>query len=166
MISPELIRRYPFFAGLNMDQINKLSKLANEEIVETGHYFFHDDEELDYFYLAVEGAVAIVFELPERDVEHKISDQFMRKLKTKDVVISTVSPGDVFGWSGLIPPYTATAGSKALTPCRVITFNRKEIVELFNEDCEFGYLMTQKAAQVIRERLRDFRIESLAFVAQ
>jgi CRP-like cAMP-binding protein len=164
MISPELLRRYPFFAGLNMDQINMLSKLANEEIVEPGHYFFHENEALDSFFLDVEGAVAIVFELPERDVDHKISDQFMRKLKTKDVVISTVSPGDVFGWSGLVPPYTATAGAKALTPCRVIAFDRKEIVAIFDKDCEFGYLMTQKAAQVIRERLHDFRIESLAFV--
>jgi hypothetical protein len=36
---------------------------------------------------------------------------------------------------------------------------------LCDEDHEFGYLMTQKVAQVIRERLRDMRIESLAEVA-
>jgi len=165
MISPEYIRRYPFFAGLSTDQINTLAQVAEEQIVETEHFFFHEDVKLSHFYLAVEGAVAIVFELPERDVDHSISDQFMRKLKTKDVVISTVGPGDVFGWSGLIPPFTATAGAKALTPCRVIAFDREEIMAIFEKDVNFGYLMTQKAAQVIRDRLRDFRIESLAFVA-
>jgi hypothetical protein len=33
----------------------------------------------------------------------------------------------------------------------------------FDEDCQFGYIMTQKAAQVMRDRLHDMRIESLAY---
>ncbi len=162
MISPEILRRYPFFARLAPEQINVLAKMAKEETVETEHIFFREEEDLDHFYLVLEGAVAIVFELPERDVEHKISDQFARKLQTRDVVISTVGPGEVFGWSGLVPPHKATAGSKAVTPCRVVAFDCKALLKAFDEDCSFGYIMTQKAAQVIGERLRDLRIESLA----
>ena len=85
MISAELIRRYPFFAGLDLEQINKLAKLGTEEIVEEGHYFFHEDNDLDKFFVNLEGAVGIVYEVPERDVEHKVADQFARKLKTKDI---------------------------------------------------------------------------------
>jgi len=43
MISAEVIRRYPFFGGLTLKQINALAKLGKEEIVEVGHYFFHED---------------------------------------------------------------------------------------------------------------------------
>ena len=82
MISPELIRRYPFFAGLSGEQIRLIADLADEEIVETGHYFFHEGEALDGFYLALEGAIALVIELPDRQVSHRISDQFTRKLST------------------------------------------------------------------------------------
>jgi CRP-like cAMP-binding protein len=149
-----------------MDLISVLAKSATEEMVETGHFFFHEDEDLSEFYLALEGAVAIVFELPERGVEHKVSDQFTRKLQTRDVVVSTVGPGEMFGWSGLVPPHKATAGAKAVTPCRVVAFDCKELLKVFDEDCGFGYLMTQKAAQVIRARLRDVRIESLAQFAE
>jgi CRP-like cAMP-binding protein len=162
MITPELIRRYPFFAGLSEDQIRTIGKLADEEIVETGHYFFHEDDHLDRFYLALEGAIALVIELPDRAVEHRISDQFTRKLSTTDVVISTVGPGDVFGWSGLVPPHSAIAGAKALAPARVIKIDCEALLKIFEEDYSFGYRMTQKAAQGIRERLHDLRIESLA----
>ena len=165
MISPEVLRRYPFFARLSFDQITTLAKLADEDTVEAEHFFFREDEELNNFYLLLEGAVAIVFELPEREVEHKISEQFMRKLQTKDVVVSTVGPGDVFGWSGLIPTNKASAGAKALTPCRVVAFNCEKLLEVFEKDTNFGYIMVQKAAQVISERLRDLRIESLATIA-
>ena len=148
MVSPELLRRYPFFAGLDMDQITILAKAAEEMRVEEGHYFFHEGDELDHFYLMVEGAVAIVIELPEQD---------------KEVVISTIGPGEVFAWSGLVPPHQATASGKAMTSCRVVAFDCRELREEFEKDCRFGYLMMQKAAQVIRQRLRDTRIQSLAY---
>lgn len=162
MVSTELLRRYPFFGGLGREHLNTLAKMSDEITVEPDGYFFHEEDELDHFYIILEGAAAIVFELPERDVKHKIADQFARELKTKDVVVSTVGTGDIFGWSGLVPPYKATAGAKALTRCRAIAVGSKELVALFEEDYRFGYVMTQKAAQVIRDRLRDLRIESLA----
>ncbi len=164
MISPELIRRYPFFAGLSHDHIVTLAKVADELTVETGYYFFHEGDELERLYLVVEGAVAIVIEVPAQDVEHELSGQLTGELKTSDVVISAVGPGEVFGWSALVPPHQATTSGKATTPCRVIAFDCQELLSIFEDDCLFGYLMTQKIAQVVRDRLRDMRIESLAHV--
>lgn len=166
MVSTELLRRYPFFAGLSRDHLNTLAKVSDEMTVEADEYFFHEEDLLEHFYIVLEGAAAIVFKLPERDVQHKIADQFAREFRTKDAVLSTVGTGDIFGWSGLVPPYKATAGAKAITPCRVIAVGSKELVSVFEEDCRFGYLMTQKAAQVIRDRLRDLRIESVAFAVE
>ena len=166
MVSTELLRRYPFFSGLSRDNINTLAKISDEINFEADQYFFHEEEELNHFYLILEGAAGIIFKLPERDVKHSISEQFARDLKTRDLVLSTVGSGDVFGWSGLVPPYKATAGAKAITPCRVIAIGSQELVGFFEEDYQLGYLMTQKAAQVIRERLRDLRFESLAFITK
>lgn len=163
MVSPELIRRYPFFAGLSRDQIKVLAEAAEEETVEAGHYFFHEGETLPCFCIALEGAIAVVIELPARGVEHKLSDQFSRQLQTEDVVVSTVGPGETFGWSALVPPHKATAGVKATTAARVIHFHADKLLRAFEEDCEFGYLMMQKVAQVVRDRLRDTRIQSLSY---
>jgi CRP/FNR family cyclic AMP-dependent transcriptional regulator len=161
MISPELLRRYPFFAGLSHDQIVKLAKVGNELPVDAEHYFFHEGETLDCFNLVVEGAVAIVIEVPDQGVEQKLAGQLTGELQTKDVVVSAVGPGEVFGWSGLVPPHKATTSVKATTPCRVIAFNCQELLQAFDDDCRFGYVMMQKTAQIIRDRLRDIRIESL-----
>ncbi len=166
MVSPELIRRYPFFAGLAYDHILKLAEVADEQTVETGHYFFHEGDELGSFYLVLEGAVAIVVEVPDRDVEQEFSGQLTGKLKIKDVTTSTVRTGDIFGWSGLIPPHKATAAVKAIMPCRVLAFNSRELWQLFEDDCRFAFVMTLKGAQVIRERLRNMRIETLAHLVE
>ena len=44
MVSPEIIRRYPFFSGLSMEHINKLAKAAEEQIVDPERFFFHEED--------------------------------------------------------------------------------------------------------------------------
>lgn len=162
MISPEMIRRYPFFAGLNHDYVGTLAKLADEVSVDAGHCFFHEGDELKKLYLVIEGAVALFVQVPDRDKEQPLSGQLTGNLSTKDVTVSTVGTGGVFGWSALIPSHEATAGAKALTPCRAIALDCEDLRPMFEQDRELAYLMTLKAAQIVRGRLRDIHIETLA----
>jgi CRP-like cAMP-binding protein len=150
MVSPELIRRYPYFSGLTADQIVALAKSAEELAVSGGHYFHHEGDELKFFYLILEGEVNLISTLPQ---------------KGREVVVSTLGSGDVFGWSALLPPHSATAVAKAAVPTRLVAFDCQELLAKFEEDCRFGYLMMQKTAQLIRERLNDLRIETMAYTA-
>ncbi|MCP4358986.1 MAG: Crp/Fnr family transcriptional regulator [Chloroflexi bacterium] len=161
MVSPELLRRYPFFAELEHKHIVALAKLAKEENVDVGYVFFNEGDELDKFYIVLEGAVSIFVQVPDPNETQNVSGQLMGDLKTKDIIISTVGTGNVFGWSALIAPHHASSGAKALIPCHVIVFDTSKFNELFKEDCVFGFRMMQKAAQVVRERLRDMQMESL-----
>ena len=162
MISPELIRRYPFFAGLNHDYVGTLAKVADEVSVEAGHCFFREGDELKKLYLVVEGAVGLVIQVPDRDKEQPLSGQLTGKLTTKDITVSTVGTGGVFGWSALIPSHEATAGAKALTPCRAIALDCEELRTVLEQDRNLAFSMTLKAAQIVRGRLRDICIETLA----
>jgi CRP-like cAMP-binding protein len=147
MISPELLRRYAFFGGLSMEQIVFLADTASELSVEADHTFFHEEDVLDFCYLLLEGEVAILIELPE---------------KNRDIVISSIKEGDMFGWSALLPPFVATAATRTEIACRVLAFDCRQIRQKFEEDHLFGYIMTQRIAQVMRDRLQGMRIESLA----
>jgi CRP-like cAMP-binding protein len=162
MISPEILRRYPFFGGLDHDQLVTLASSAHEESVEEDHYFFHESDPLEYLYLIVEGSAAVVIEIPTEGAHQTVADQYARQLKTTDIVISALGPGEVFSISSLMPPYTATAGTRATTPCRVAAFNAAHLRQAFEDDCRLGYLMSQKAAQALRERLQGLRMESLS----
>jgi CRP-like cAMP-binding protein len=149
MVSPELLRRYAFFGGLEIEHIDALARAADELTVDTGQFFFHEGDELDHCYVLLEGEVEVLTELPEKGIE---------------AVTTVVDEGEMFGWSGLIPPYAATAAARAATqPCRVVAFDCVALRQQFEDDPRFGYLMTQRMAQVMRERLSVLRIESLAF---
>ena len=98
---------------------------ALAETIKELKQFIHSEfnalkQELKKLYFVLEGAVGLVIQVPDRDKEQPLSGQLTGKLTTKDITVSTVGTGGVFGWSALIPPHEATAGAKALTPCRAI----------------------------------------------
>jgi len=64
-----------------------------------------------------------------------------------------------------VPPYQATSSAKAASACRVVAFDCAALRQSFEEDTRFGYLMMQKAAQIIRDRLHDAHLEALGSAA-
>ncbi len=148
MVSPELLRRYPFFGGLDMHHIKLLAQIAQEASVDEGTYFFREGDELNIVYLLVEGEVDILMEIPEKQMA---------------TVTSKIPAGEVFGWSGLLPPYEATAAARAQRPCHVVVFDAQALRAKFEEDRELAFFLIQQTALVIRERLNALRIESLAY---
>jgi len=154
MITPEALREYPVFAPLDDDQIRYLVEAARARTVSSGEYIFHKDEELGCFYLVVEGEFEIVFESPKLEVEYEAHGQ-PGTLHLEQVILSTVRPGQILGWSGLVPPYRATSGGRAKVPGRVIAFDCQKLLQCFEADCRFGFYMIQAAAQAIGQRLHD-----------
>ncbi|MGW8144478.1 MAG: Crp/Fnr family transcriptional regulator [Anaerolineales bacterium] len=150
MVSPELIRRYPYFSGISIGQLNMLANMAEEIEIQPGHYFHHEGDDINKVYIIVEGDVSLITSLPQQD---------------KEVVINTLGAAEVFGWTSLLPPFTAGAGARANTKCKLIEFSASKLREKFEEDYEFGYLMMMKIAQIIRQRLDSIVIETLAYQA-
>ena len=151
MVSPELIRRYPYFSGISIERLNMLANMAEEVEFEPDFYFHHEGDDIDKVYIIVEGDISLVTSFPQQD---------------KEVVINTLSTGDVFGWTSLLPPFTAGAGAKSNSKCKLIEFKSSQLSEKFEGDYEFGYLMMIKIAQIIRERLDSIVIETLAYQAE
>jgi CRP-like cAMP-binding protein len=151
-----MISLYPFFADLTPEQVAILASVAEGLTAEAGEYIFHEGDDLCCFYIVVEGAVGVVYEVRKTD------DQEQKE----DVVFSAIGPGGAFAWSALVPPHKATASTKALSPCWLVSFDCKKLIKIFEEDCEFGYRMIMKVAQISRDRLRDTRVESLVFTTK
>ena len=161
MISDELLRRYPFFAGFSHDQLIKLAIAGDEFTVDHEHILFAEGETLSKFYLLIDGTAELSIKIPDRNAKQAKSNHITSNFITRDVSVETLGAGDIFGWSALVPPYEPTASAKALTSCRVVSFDTEMLQEKLDEDCAFGYTLMVKVAQVIRERLRGRRIELL-----
>lgn len=163
MISPEKLRRYKLFSGFNHDQLAKLAMAGQELQVPADHVFFREGEVIRTLCFVESGEVGVTLRIPDREIAHDPRDHILNNLALQDVTVSTVGPGEMFGWSAIIPPYETTASTWAITDCSTFTINCEELNGAFLEDSSFGYLMLQKVASVMRHRLRDMHVRCLAF---
>lgn len=163
MVSPELLRSFPFFAGLSHDQMKTLAMASAELTVGSGHLFFYEGGDLDTLYLLLEGSVALSLSMPEKGSRAIIP---LPTARAREVVVSELRPPEIFAWSALVPPYKATSNGRALQRSRVVAIGCRELRGRFKDDPAFGYAMLVKVAQIARDRILDLHYESLAGAAQ
>ncbi|WP_129674491.1 Crp/Fnr family transcriptional regulator [Candidatus Chloroploca sp. Khr17] len=159
MVSPELLRRYPFFARLSLEHLTALANLSEERTFAQGERFFREGQILTHLYLVLQGQIALTLKLPvqgNRAVGPELSAQ------QREVVLATISAGELCAWSAVVPPYEATSNGQAVTDGRLVEIDCVTLRTLFDRDPVFGFAFTLQIAQVMRDRIRDLHNESLA----
>ena len=89
-----------FASGLDPAIQTRLAALARPYEAQPGTELFREGDPSDRLGVVVSGRVALRTLVPERG----------------DVTILTVEPGDIYGWSAIVPPYRATSTAIAIEP--------------------------------------------------
>jgi CRP-like cAMP-binding protein len=152
MVSPELLRRFPFFAGLTDEETKSIAMISEEEKHEANTFIFRERGQAQKLYVLIEGTVDIMVNTDEEGLEQD--------------TVSTLTHGDVFCWSSVVEPHVLTASAFAATPVTVIAIDGAGLRAMFELDCHLGYRVLQKSAEIISSRLKDTRIQMLSLVPQ
>ncbi len=152
MISPELLRRYPFFAFLDEAQLRGVAMLSEEIEVDSGTLVFETNKPAGALCLLVEGSLDLYYVVIDRD-DPKVKKEFF---------LNEFSPGDVFGISALIEPYIYTASVRASAPSRVVTMDGTGLRALCEVDAKISAGLMKAVAKAAMERLSDTRVQLAA----
>ena len=137
---------HPFFKDFQATHVELLSKCASTMNFTAGGYIFHDGETADRLYLIQTGKVAVELQLVGRD----------------PLIILTVGPRGIVGWSWLFPPYRWHFSARVMENTSAITLDAKCIMEKCKEDCQLGYELMWRCAYVMGERLHATRAQLLS----
>jgi CRP/FNR family cyclic AMP-dependent transcriptional regulator len=148
MISPELLRRYPFFSSLNDAQQREIATAAEEVVCERGATLFEEGQPVQSLHFLLEGSVDLYY--AAGDGPH---DRFL---------VCEIGPGEPFGISALIEPYTLTATARAAAPSRILKIDAARLRALCEADCRMGHALMRRVAQVAMERLHYTRLQLAA----
>jgi CRP-like cAMP-binding protein len=151
MISPELLRRYPFFAWLNDSQLKAIAMITDELTYEKGATFFKEGDPADAAYLLISGEVDLLFSVGDENGSDR-----------KEFLIDEINVGELFGISTFVEPYLFTATSRASQPCNVLCIQGVGLRALCESDQRLAYLLMKQIAKAYAERLRFTRIQLVA----
>jgi len=148
MISPEVLRRYPFFAMMDYDQLKAIAMIADEIQIEANKDLFLKGKPADYLYVLEEGGIEL-FDVAESEHDPRLHKEFL---------VSEHGPGDIVSISALIEPYIVQLTARAAKPSSLIRIEAQQLRKLAREDCHFGYVLMYQATTLAMKRLSTMRI--------
>jgi len=140
-----LLRESPTFASLDQESLEVIAGCATNVHFEADHVLFREGDPADIFYLVRHGSVALETFVPARG----------------SLLIETIEPGEVVGWSWLFEPYRWHFDARALTEVRATAFDGACLRGKCEADPALGYALMTRFAHVMIERLQWTRLRLL-----
>jgi CRP/FNR family cyclic AMP-dependent transcriptional regulator len=141
----ELVASHPFMAGLSADDLALVVGCARNTVFQPGDLLCVEGASADTFYLIRRGRVSIDVHAPGRG----------------SIVIETVGPGDVVGWSWLVPPYRWTFDARARDPVGAIAIDGACLRSKCLEDPALGFALLSEVTHELLRRLQSTRVRLL-----
>jgi len=137
----KLIARHPFLEGMKPEHLAILTECAMPAEFKKGELIFREGDPANRFYLIRSGRVELESKVEERD----------------RMLIQTIGPGDVLGWSWLFPPYYWRFDARTTSPVKAIFFYGTRLREQCEQDPAFGYDLMKRTSEVVIKRLQAAR---------
>ena len=147
MISPEILRRYPYFAGIDETSLRQLAMIAEEkQHIPAGTRLFAEGEPVRHLGIMVSGEVNIQYLLGSGE------------MRTVDTLVG----GDLLGFSALIEPYKYTSFGTTTQETDLVLIDALKLREHCNRDPQLGYRLTLQVAKLLANRLEGARVQLAA----
>ena len=134
--SSRILNEHQFFDTLDQDCLDLIVGCARNVVFRKDEYLVREGDEENDFYLLRDGRVAI-----------EIDVNFQSR------VVVTVEPGEILGWSWLLPPYQWAYSARAVTMTRVLALDGKCLRRKCEENHSLGYELLKRFAVDIEKRL-------------
>jgi CRP-like cAMP-binding protein len=152
MVSPELLRRYPFFSALSDAQLRQVSMISEDVSISKGSTIFEECDVAESLYLLIKGSI---------DLFYRAEEEFHPKIR-KEFFVGEINPGEVFGVSAVIEPYALNATAKSARDSQLIKIDAIALRELQAADQDLAYKLLIQITKTLMERLAAMRVQLAA----
>ncbi len=152
MISPELLRRFPFFGWIDPNYLREIALISEEQSYEKDVTLFEEGASADTLFFLVTGSVDLFFSAREET----------RPDTHKDYYSGSINPGEAFAISALIAPHIYVATARTSAPSIILNIDGKALRKLLDANPALGYRMMEQIARVALQRLTTTRIQLAA----
>ena len=136
-----LIEAHPFTRGFGASHLATLADCAMKTEFAQGEFLFREGDIANRFYVILEGKIALE----------------VGSGGASPVLMETIGPGEVLGWSWLFEPYTWHFDARAVAPTKAIFFYGTWLREQCQQDRDFGCELYKRVAFVVIDRLQSAR---------
>ena len=154
-----ILEGFKFFSEVPPQTVEAISLKGALLEFRAGDVIFKLDEPSEHLYGLLQGQVDLSLVFKDRilktEIEYEEAIQASMVDEEKSIVIDTVLPGQVFGWSSLVGPKRRTVTASCTEPVKVIALAAEDLTAMFTEDHYLGYVVMKKLSGIIARRLKN-----------
>jgi CRP-like cAMP-binding protein len=154
MVSPELLRRYPFFAGLSDAQLRGISMISKEERFEKDSTLIEECAPADKLFLLIDGSIDLFY--------RSVDEMNLNPAPPKELSAGEVNPGEIFGVCSMVEPYAHNTTARSAVASRVIVLDAPELRKLLIGDMDLENKILKRIVQGLMEQLVATRVQLAA----
>jgi len=134
-------QKWDLLEGLAEDDVNRILSLGSSRTIPQGTALFGLGDEATDLFLVERGAVKLTLPL-------------MVDGESSDALVEERLPGQLLGWSALVPPHQYTL--QAFTPVEtdLLALPRTDLLGLLSDTPKLGYAVFTNLARVVGQRLQ------------
>lgn len=159
MLDNEQLAEFFIFSEIPKEEISELAKCGELLECDSNEIIFQEGETALNLYGVLDGEVelSILFKdkILKKDIQYEESIVTRIETLEKNIVIDSIKPGEIFGWSALINPRLFSSTAKCSKPTRVFSLPATDLKVMFDKNPQVGYSFIKRLAEIISKRLRD-----------
>ena len=141
----QTLLKHPFFEGFEPAFVHAISAKGVETRFGVDDLLAREGTEAELFYVVLEGKVALEIGSGDRPL----------------LTVQTVGPGEVLGWSWLVPPHRWRFDARAVKPSRVVALDAEVLRRTLRTHPTWGFQFMVRFMPVLAERLENTRVQLL-----
>lgn len=137
MTTAAALDELPLLAGLSHTQRAAVAGVSTVETYVPGHRLFDEGGVADRFWVVLSGCVTI---------DHTAQPGGR-------VTLQSIGPGELVGWSWVVPPHRWHFGATVVSPTRAVMVDAVRLRELTDTDSELGHRVALVMVGALVDRL-------------
>ena len=152
MISPEILRRYPFFADMDDSSIKAIAMITEEVPIKAGETLYQSGQPNHTLCLLEDGNIENYLVIKDSG-----DPNFQ-----KEFYLDDFNPGETFGLNALIEPNIHSITTRVSRSGKLLRIDGVKLSEMCASDCHLGYEVMKQLARTALERLAHTRVQLAA----
>ncbi len=136
-----LVMDADIFASLSREEVGRILSMASPRTVPAENVVFGLGDEAINLFLVEKGAVKLTLPITVAG-------------KTLDTLVEERLPGQLLGWSALVPPHRYTLRASATVDSELQSIPRNSFFDLLDSMPSVGYTVFTNLAAILGERLQ------------
>jgi CRP/FNR family cyclic AMP-dependent transcriptional regulator len=145
-VSTTVLKSVPMFGSFPEDQLRTLATMVMRRHAPRGSAIMHAGDPTDSLYVVISGRLKVM----------------MGEADGKEVILSIIGPGEIFGEMGLIDDGPRSASVIAIEPCELLSVTKRAFKKCLVENVEVALAVLRVVVR--RLRAADRKIGSLAML--